>query len=407
MRIDGFRSLGGTHGETAALTNLLAWAGHRNPFTGKALREAEVFGIAGGIGAGLSFCPSIPRYGLGGGVGVVGRHRAYSFDGSYQRAVLDRLGIEAAVQESSTPKAGTKKLAGDLVEGRPVLVWCARLLPWFGGPSFCSSCSVFGHNLVVFGLDEDVGEVEVADLPGAALRLAADALAKARGAICTHKNRQLTIEPAGKALTKTAVEAAVRAGLDACITDLREPRIKTFGLPGLERFARQVANTKAKDGWPRFFADGKLYWPLKDCFATIETEGTGGGLMRPLFASFLDAAAKVLGKPGLKQVAKTYRRLGKRWTALAEAALPSEVPAFARTKALLRERNALLAEGGADALAEVARLATELDRLQRKELARFPLDEADRMALLEGLSRDITALHRAECAALDELAATS
>ena len=64
---------GGQHTESAAIRTLLAHAGVANPLTGEPLSEVLCFGIAGGIGAGYSFCPSIPRGGIGSGVTIVGR----------------------------------------------------------------------------------------------------------------------------------------------------------------------------------------------------------------------------------------------------------------------------------------------------------------------------------------------
>src|SRR5262249_31648748 len=58
MRVENYAHFGGKHGESAALKNLLTHAGVRNPVTGAPFTEALCFGIAGGIGAGYSFCPS-------------------------------------------------------------------------------------------------------------------------------------------------------------------------------------------------------------------------------------------------------------------------------------------------------------------------------------------------------------
>ena len=78
MRVAGFAHFGGRHAESAAIRNILAFHGVLDPATGKPFTEAMCFGIAGGIGAGYSFCPSVVRYGAGSGVAVIGRHKIYA-----------------------------------------------------------------------------------------------------------------------------------------------------------------------------------------------------------------------------------------------------------------------------------------------------------------------------------------
>src|SRR5262245_18302487 len=98
--------LGGRCSKATALRGLLAAGGPRHPATGHPLSEPLCFGIAGGIGAGYSFCPSIPRYGAGSGVGIVGRHREYSCDGSWYKDAAARLGVKTRITETaSAPKA--------------------------------------------------------------------------------------------------------------------------------------------------------------------------------------------------------------------------------------------------------------------------------------------------------------
>src|SRR5262249_38398893 len=92
MRVDGYAHFGGRHGGSAAIKNMLAFAGVANPATGEPFSEALCFGIAGGIGAGYSFCPSVPRYGSGSGVSVVGRYKSYATDAAWYQGFFDRIG---------------------------------------------------------------------------------------------------------------------------------------------------------------------------------------------------------------------------------------------------------------------------------------------------------------------------
>src|SRR5262249_20343307 len=112
IAVNGYDHFGGKHGEAAALKNLLAFAGARNPVTGKPFSEALCFGSAGGIGAGYSFCPSVPAHGCGSGVAVVGRHKSYATDATWYQGFFDRLGAVSRITETTgTVKAHQNLLA--------------------------------------------------------------------------------------------------------------------------------------------------------------------------------------------------------------------------------------------------------------------------------------------------------
>ena len=141
-----FHHFGGTHWETAALRNALAYSGVVAPHTGNALSEAMCLGLAGGIAAGYSFCPSIPgwqakmeadpklaaklmkdaqaraganggdgggaleacyirQFNCGSGVSIVGRHHAFSTGADKYDAPLKRLGFKTIVKETTSAKA--------------------------------------------------------------------------------------------------------------------------------------------------------------------------------------------------------------------------------------------------------------------------------------------------------------
>ncbi|MGH7149321.1 MAG: BtrH N-terminal domain-containing protein, partial [Planctomycetota bacterium] len=228
-QVPGYRSFGGVHPDTAALKNLLAHADVRAPHTGKPFTEAAILGIAGGIGSGYSFCPSVLRYGMGAGVGLVSRHLAYTFDGTFHKAFLDRVGIERTILEASSPSAGQKKAAAALEKGSPVLVWCTRMLSYHGGVHTPALTGGAAWAVVVHGIDEAKGEAEVADLAPASLPATLESLGKARSAVCTHKNRLLTVG-APKSIPRDRLGKAMLEGIRSCVEAQTKPRIKTFSL---------------------------------------------------------------------------------------------------------------------------------------------------------------------------------
>ena len=188
MRVEEFRSLGGVHADSTALANLLAHHRVTHPRTGEPFSEAMLFGIAGGISAGYSFCPSIPREGNGAGVSIVGRNLHYAFDGTFHLNALRRLGLSFEITEASTPNAAHKKLVAVLESGRPALVWCGRAFDWNTGEGGMSCLIDSAWSALVVGLEED--RADVVELAPHVMPTTLESLWTARGMTCTHKNRR-------------------------------------------------------------------------------------------------------------------------------------------------------------------------------------------------------------------------
>jgi hypothetical protein len=403
MQATGYAHFGGKHGESAALKNLLAHAGVVNPSTGEPFTEALCFGIAGGIGAGYSFCPSIPRHGMGSGVTVVGRHLAYATDAAWYAGCFDRLGIATRITETTSPAKAYQNLLTELNDGRPAVVWCSRtMLPFLG--DYMPPSAYWMHSFIVYAVDETRQEVHGADRAPTKVTLSLDELQAARNAICSHKNRTLTIV-ASKPPSAPILQGAVRDGLRACATGLLQPRIKTFGLAGLDIWIKMITNATNKDGWHKVFKDGLLYCALREVYLSIETVGSGGGLYRGLYADFLTEAATILKKPALADLVGVYRALGEQWTELADAALPARVKVFKQTREAMTKQRTLLEEQGEKAAGKIADLKTKLLKLEQEGRAAFPLSASETAALLESLRDRLMALTEAETRAAEQLQA--
>jgi hypothetical protein len=401
--VAGYASFGGRHPDSAAVANALRHHGLRNPLTGQPFTEPAILGIAGGIGSGYSFCPSVFRYGMGSGVAIVARHLAWTFDGTFHRAALDRLGVKARTTESSTPGGGLKNLRKELQSGRPVIVWCARNLGYLEDDPTAGVSSCAAWSLVVHRLDDREQEAHVADLSMRSVPIPLAMLATARSTVCTHKNRTMLLDPP-KAITAATVARAYDDGIRSCVDAQRKPRIKTFSLAGLEALSKVIANLKGRQGWLALFGK-RMFWPLKDAFATIETAGTGGGLMRPMYAEFLEEAGAATGKRDLVACAAAYRKLGERWRAFADAALPSATKAFKKVKDLRRKRVEVFYEQGVAGLAQNRKSWEELAGLERDLARRFPLTDKQTRELLADLREQLVALVDGEREALERLAA--
>jgi len=149
-----FHHFGGRFSDSACLKNLLAHSGITNPADGRPLSEPLCFGLAGGIGAGYSFCPSVPRDGHGSGVGIPGRYRAYATDAVWYQGFFDRLRIPTRITETSAPGKALQNLKAELEAGRPTVVWCGcGKLPFLGGN--IDTCNMGMCTFVVHALDEE------------------------------------------------------------------------------------------------------------------------------------------------------------------------------------------------------------------------------------------------------------
>lgn len=394
MRVNGFHPTGGRHGESAAMAHLLAHAGVVNPVNGKPLSESLCFGIAGGIGAGYSFCPSMVRHGTGSGVTIVGRHKFYVTGPDWYQDLANRLRIKTRVTETTSPAKAYRNLIAELEAGRPTVVWCSRArLPFLGNVE-CPT-DLFMHSFVVFAVDEAKGVALGADVARGPVSIPLDALAEARAGICSHKNRTLTFDPAAE-LSEATLVHAIRDGIAACAAEMRHGKMRTFSLPGLEIWAKLLTSSTNKDGWLKVFRTRFMYRALRDVFDSIETRQTGGGLFRALYAEFLEEAAGLTGDARLAELSETYRGLADEWRELADAALPDWVKPFKETKALLRKKEKLVATGGAKSAARVSDVVEKLRKIDAELKADFPLTNSETAQLLDGLHDEVVALHAAE-----------
>ncbi|MBI1914897.1 MAG: DUF4872 domain-containing protein [Planctomycetes bacterium] len=402
IAVKGYAHFGGKHGASAAIKNLLAFAGVDNPQTGKPFSEALCFGIAGGIGAGYSFCPSVPRYGCGSGVWIVGRHKSYATNASWYQDFFDRIGAVSRITETSGKGKAFQNLLAELKDGRPVVVWCSRArLPFLGNP--VESVDLWGHTFVVYAVDEAKGVAYGADRAATKVTLTLDELAEARNGICSYKNRTLTFHPP-KAVSIETLRSAVRAGVKACAQELLDGKIKTFSLPGLEIWSKMICNASNKDGWLKVFKGGLLYCALRDVFDSIETSGTGGGLYRNLFADFLAEAADLMGDKEFASLAGVYRSLATRWTELAEAVLTSDEARLDQTKNALRKRCQLFEEKGEQAAHSIQSVGEQLRTLEAEARKSFPPEELLVQLLPTRVRDPLIALHRDETDAARRLA---
>ncbi len=390
---------------TTALRVLLSAANVRPTGGVESLSEALLFGIAGGVGAGV-FAFRYEKEDFS-SFFVAGRH-LWQDDLAYLQTACQRLGIGCQIRETGGAKTAEKQLRAALETGQSVVAWVDAA----GLPRRVARPEMEGglyHVVTVYGID-DASEALIGDLADEPDRLPLDTLAQARQRIRKQKNRLMWISDAPPEFD--AREAA-RQGIAACHDALvgRGP-VKTpggkgmaanFTLEAFQRWGERMHGGNDSQSWSRMFPRGVHLWRGLTSIYSFIHYGTGGGLTRPLYARFFRGASTAWKAPLLTELAERYERLGEGWDALGEAALPDEVTAFQRFKELSVEKAELIFSGGEQSADRIGEIWSELAELEKSASADFPLSEDACDALRAELKRRILELHQQETEAHQRL----
>ena len=176
------------------------------------------------------------------------------------------------------------------------------------------------------------------------------------------------------------LRAAVRSGLEDMVGYLGG-RSDSFAVPAWRKWARMLVASGPAKAWPRVFADGAgLFGALLSVWEGVEPAGMTGGNLRREFAAGLTEAAALLDEPRLGDEAARWVEIAELWHTLAEAAVPTSVPACARARELTAAVTGAVAEGDAGRAdrAAAARRALGVARpLRRGAAARCRGDHRD------------------------------
>jgi hypothetical protein len=375
----GWPLRGGRHPETAAVAHVLA--GH-----GVELSEAMVLGIGGGLGAGYilwEFAAHDTTH------LTLGFRRRWNYLDWTDQA-LDRLGARYRVHTTSGAKAAAAALDQALAAGeRAIVVPDRYLIGYWHLPPHLEAHG--GHAVVAYAATG--AGVRIDDRNTRPLTVLAEALHRARARVVSYRNKLLVVEAAA---APDNLAVLVRDGVRECAEHLGGTSA-SFALPAWQKWAKLLTDRRSVKGWPTVFADGRgLATALLTVWGEVEPVGVSGGHLRDLYADFLDEAAPLLGDRAA-QAAQAFREAGRRWHAFAEAALPADVPEYAR----LRDLVARVAEGvasGDDGAAGRAEAAAELWQ-RRAELDLTPPVAPDLGVLADRLG----AVHAAEAEAVEVL----
>ena len=399
----GWTLRGGVHPDSANIANILANAdgalsvGSADGELSAGLSEAMVLGIGGGLGAGYILWEFTAHHNSKHRYAkhlVLGYRYRWNYHVESTVRTLDRLGVPYRISATSGQVGAATALTSALDAGRPAIVWPDRYpIGYWHLPEHLDGHG--GHPVVVYATVD--GGARVDDRNLAPLTVERTALDRARARVSSYKNQLVVVDATSwrpPDLTKV-----LRAGIADCVGHLGGDST-SFAVPAWRKWARLLTDTRNAKGWPRVFADGSgLVGALVSIWEGIEPVGMSGGHLRDLYAEFLDEAAPLLPGSGdaLGRAATAFRGSARRWRELAEAALPADVPEYARMRELTAEVAAGVADGdggaaaGADAAAHLWELRTRYDRR--------PPVEPD----LAALAQRVGAVHEAERDAVETL----
>ena len=340
--LEGFEPFVGKHCETSALKRVL-------DYHGLSLSEEMLLGLGGGIGFIYWYMKMMPSPFIG---------TRYGKSADFPINICRRIGADASVIETSSPKRGYEELKALLQAGEPAVVYGDMVyLSYLAIPEVAH---FGGHAVVVFGLDEERDEVYIYDRGRNSVTVSIADLARARGSkfpLFPPKHRLLKISYPSKVGN---LEEGIKESIRECCKNMLKPPIKNIGLAGIEKWAKVVVK------WPDEFTGMNLLGALMNGFIYIEIGGTGGSAFRSMYARFLEEASLIIDKPALKEAAAMIWESAGVWSKIASGLLPDSWPNLKRMRQLMFEKNRLFEEQEPGALDAMIGINSELDELMTK-----------------------------------------
>ena len=400
-RLSDYAQFDGRHWETGSVHNVLAYQGIEIPETGEAISEAMLMGISGGSAFGyfvFDYKDTDPH------VALLSRNTFDPLD-----TLLERLAIPQDLFHTTDPDKGERNLIQVLEGGRPAIVWADLFGLPYNALSYDEQMWAM-LPVVVYGYE--TGEVNIADRSRIPLSITTEELATARERVKKHKFRVLALG----APDLNKLPGAIQKGIWQCIALYTEAPPKggrdNFGFAAYEKWAKMLTNTRNKQSWERLLAPGsRMYAALTGfgyqpgAFGWARTFPSNQVDDRNLYAEFLDEAALILGKPGLKKTGGQFRASRDAWRKLSEALLPNEVPLLKEAKELLLLRRDLFVNEGGNALDEMEATNRRLREIHSLAADEFPMSVEEVAAMRERLAAQVMEISHIEREAIDLLQA--
>jgi hypothetical protein len=395
--LENYDHFDGLAWSTGYLHNALAYQGARAPHTGKPYSEALLMGINGGIAAGYF---AFEYKGYDPHLHFLTRYPFNEQPGS----VFERLDIPMQSRQTTDPEKGAANVINALVAGTPAVVWAdvttlygKSTLPGVGPDAWLIM------PVLVFGYEKNM--VHIADRARVALTTDVAAFAASRTRIAKTRHRVMTIGQPKPDRLPGAIEAGVRDCIGIFTGTPPVGAKSSWGFEAYRKWMDLLVGSRNASSWAKQFAPGRrMYAGLVSAYQYVEVWFTGGCGARHIYAEFLDEAAQILGKTGLREVAQRFRTCATHWQTFTRALLPDAVESFKETRDLLnRDYDLFLTQGNASR-PEREQIAQRLAAIKEEVTARFPLTEHEAGLMRAELREHIQHILDAEQEAFARLA---
>jgi len=389
---DTKKHLAGRYPESAAVLNALNQLGR---CSGDLCTEEMLFGLGGGLGL-IYFLFNLHGY----HPIVIGTryHASEAETPVFVMQMCEAWGATTELKHSSSRSAATKSLTKMLDDGFTPIVWVeVTKLPYL----FLSGHPNMYYTIVVY--EKDGNEFVVGDLGQSVARISVEELEEVRHSHYAPRFRSLTITDAP---AKPDIREMVTQRIQlTCSQMLEGLGIANFGLEVFKKWAEMLTNTKNKKGWSQVFTEGPaLQRAMSSVYSQIELRGNGGSAFRGMYADFLDQAAGVLKKPGLKKVADQFRESEASWGKIAQAALPDSIPVLKETRKAFERRATLLKKPRTAKIdEELDSIRTRLKELRESSTKELDLSPKDKLDLFSSIRARVLETEVIERAAFTDL----
>jgi len=415
--LDEYDRFGSTERTSGALRNILDYQGVVAPHTGEPFTEAMLMGIGGGVGVEY-FTWTWKDTGRAQLYIRLWHTKNYAVKNpqSSVRKIASKIGATLTVHETSSREKGYRNLVESLNNGKPVITYLSiyesmkmrpelkkridTLVSLFGPPmddEFACFLPYYtlpyrwiaglGHCVVVYEVDEDTGQVHMADWSMQPLSITIEELAESRAAVPGRKHAAITVDPPGKV---EDVKKSIRAGIRDCYQGMLNPSMKNLRVDAFERWAKMVANKRNKQGWLVLFSNVELFDALTQVHGLVEFYNSSRGALRSAYADFLEEAGSAINDPRLRNISLLYRDLADKWSDLAQAALPDSVHLFRDARLAAEKWNHIFTTKGQSSPRELEKAADNIKSIRRKVVEDFPLSDTEVLDILKDMS---TRLH--------------
>jgi hypothetical protein len=334
--INDFNLFGGLHCETSAVRKVFLY--HDLPIS-----EEMLFGLGGGIGLIYWYVKQMPAPMVGGRGG--GRY--------FIEDAVRRAGATLKVRRTTSSKKGHTWLLEKLAAKEPtVLYGDMAYLPYMGVPEDAH----FGqHVFVVYGVDEAADVVYISDRGQRGVTVTVEELKRARASKFPPWPPQHAIFDFQLPSQLKITQKMVRDALHFTVDTMTNPPIRNIGLKGMKKWAELIVK------WPELFPGDQLWHALYQGFIYIETGGTGGSSMRPMFTRYLKEVSELFSMKGIERAITKYEEAGRIWSEIAISLLPDEHPTLRKVRAWLLEQNQLGEAQEAGALQRMLEINHEIN----------------------------------------------